>query len=177
MGIFDPEHKTNAHIFELLLIMGAVGLTVGRMIRADMPMTRADTIALGMTRSTTITRSVPSLPSPSKPAGKPNNTTLSIRQEIKVVSWVSVGRVSQRIPALPSTALGWYDMLYVTAHPVYFLCLSRLLSIKASRILPLDTCLVSMDFIDTGHRGADGSHWSRHIARQMLVGSAAQENT
>lgn len=48
MGIFDPEHKTNAHIFELLLIMGAVGLTVGRMIRADMPMTRADTIALGM---------------------------------------------------------------------------------------------------------------------------------
>ncbi|KAH7143465.1 hypothetical protein EDB81DRAFT_947569 [Dactylonectria macrodidyma] len=54
MGFFDPEHKTKAHIFELLLIMGAVGLTVGRMIRADMPMTRADTIALGMGGKSTL---------------------------------------------------------------------------------------------------------------------------
>ncbi|KAH6673910.1 hypothetical protein F5X68DRAFT_278445 [Plectosphaerella plurivora] len=48
MGLFNPEHKTKAHILEIILIVGAVGLTVGRMLMGTAPMTRADTMALGM---------------------------------------------------------------------------------------------------------------------------------
>lgn len=48
MGIFDVQHKTKAHILEAILVLGAMGLSVGRIILAEFPMSNADTMALGM---------------------------------------------------------------------------------------------------------------------------------
>lgn len=47
---FDIRYKFWVHIFELLLVVAAMGLSVPRLFAKNQPRTRANTIALGMVR-------------------------------------------------------------------------------------------------------------------------------
>ncbi|KAM0283759.1 hypothetical protein ACHAQH_002348 [Verticillium albo-atrum] len=48
MGFFDPKHKGKLHVVQVVLVIAALALSGVRIVLAEFPMTRADTMALGM---------------------------------------------------------------------------------------------------------------------------------
>jgi hypothetical protein len=51
MALFNPHVKTSVHAVYILLVVAAMGLSVPRLFMKNQPRTRANTIALGMVRS------------------------------------------------------------------------------------------------------------------------------
>ena len=51
MSFLGPDRKLHVHIVALVLVVVAMGATIARIILAEMPMTRADTMALGAVSS------------------------------------------------------------------------------------------------------------------------------
>jgi hypothetical protein len=51
MAVFDPRVKTPVHVVYILLVVAAMGLSVPRLFMKGQPRTRANTIALGMVKS------------------------------------------------------------------------------------------------------------------------------
>lgn len=50
MALFDPKHKTKLHVVVLIIVVAVMAASGVRILMAEMPMTRADTMALGAVR-------------------------------------------------------------------------------------------------------------------------------